>query len=111
MRTVGPLQGAAQPTPQDGPKHLIECKWAKGFSLEIPKDWTSGVYLGKLSTLKTQGECYVIFIVRDDRKADLMFQCSDLTWLSYNRWPNWRSLYDTETDPWGSSNRARNDAG
>lgn len=105
MRTIGPLQGSAQPTPADGDLHLIECKWSKGFSLEIPKDWVSGVYLGKLSTLKTQGECYVIFIVRDDRKADLMFQCSDLTWLSYNRWPNWRSLYDTETDPWGSSNR------
>jgi hypothetical protein len=105
MRTMGPLEGSAQPTPEDGPRRLIECKWTKGFSLEIPKDWVSGVYLGKLSTLRTQGECYVIFIVRDDRKADLMFQCSDLTWLSYNRWPNWRSLYDYETDPWGASNR------
>ena len=29
----------------------MECNWKVGFSLEIPKDWLSGVYLGKLSTL------------------------------------------------------------
>ena len=85
-----------------------------GFSLEIPKDWLSGVYLGKLSTLPSPtgqyldlemaSETYVIFIVRDDRKADLLFQASDMTWLSYNRWPQWRSLYDLGSAPWGSSN-------
>ena len=44
----------------------------------------SGVYLGKLSTLPAPGgqyldlemrsEAYFIFIVRDDRKANLLFQ-------------------------------------
>jgi hypothetical protein len=105
MMSMGPFQGAAQPTPDDGYRNLKECKWAEGFSIEIPKGWVSGVYLGKLSTLDTNGEAYVIFIVRDDRKADLMFQSSDLTWLSYNRWPNWRSLYDYEDQPWGASSR------
>ena len=32
MRTLGPLQGSAQPTPQDGARHLIECRWSKGFT-------------------------------------------------------------------------------
>ena len=105
MRSMGPIQGIAQPTPAVSDANLIECNWKEGFSLEIPKDWVSGVYLGKLSTLETDGEAYVIFIVRDDRKADLMFQCSDLTWLSYNRWPNWQSLYDYGKEPWGASNR------
>ena len=27
-----------------------------------------------------------------------------MTWLSYNRWPQWRSLYDLGTAPWGASN-------
>jgi hypothetical protein len=49
-------------------------------------------------------EAYVIFIVRDDRKADLIFQSSDMTWSSYNRWPQWRSLYDNGDDHWGASN-------
>ena len=51
MRSLGPLQGTAEPTPQDGARHLVECNWKAGFSLEIPKDWLSGVYLGKLSTM------------------------------------------------------------
>ena len=51
MRTLGPLQGTAESTPQDGVRNLIECNWKVGFSLEIPNDWLSGVYLGKLSTL------------------------------------------------------------
>lgn len=114
MRSLGPLQGTAEPDPADGERHLVECKWKVGFSLEIPRDWLSGVYLGKLATLPAPGgqyldlemtnEAYFVFIVRDDRKADLLFQASDMTWLSYNRWPQWRSLYDLGTAPWGASN-------
>ena len=51
MRTLGPLQGTPEPTPQDGERHLVECNWKVGFSLKIPKDWVSGVYLGRLTTL------------------------------------------------------------
>ena len=114
MRSLGPLQGTAEPDPKDGARTLVECRWKVGFSLEIPGDWLSGVYLGKLSTLPSptgqyldlemKSESYFIFIVRDDRKADLLFQASDLTWLSYNRWPQWRSLYDLGSAPWGASN-------
>ena len=42
------------------------------MEFEIPKDWLSGVYLGKL-TEETSGMSYVIFIVRDDRPCDLLF--------------------------------------
>jgi len=42
----------------------------------------------------------VIFIVRDDRKADLIFQCSDTTWQAYNRWPSQYSLYDDGKSVW-----------
>lgn len=51
-----------------------------------------------------KNETYFIFIVRDDRKADLLFQTSDMTWLAYNRWPQWRSFYDLGNAPWGASN-------
>ena len=81
VQSLGPLQGTAEPTPQDGERSLVECKWKVGFSLEIPADWLSGVYIGKLSTLPAPGgqyldlemssESYFIFIVRDDRRADL----------------------------------------
>jgi len=103
MRKLGPLQGSPQPTPEDGEKNLRECKWAEGCSLKIPDDWVSGVYLGKLTA--ADSEAYIVFIVRDDRRSDLMFQCSDMTWLAYNRWPNWRSLYDLGENPWGANAR------
>jgi hypothetical protein len=105
----GPLKGAPQPTPKDGPRALIECRWKPSLTLDIPKDWVSGVYLGKLTALDSNAQAYVIFIVRDDRKADLLFQCSDVTWQSYNRWPAWRSLYDFGKNRWHTS--AGNDVG
>lgn len=113
MRRTGPLEGATGETPRDGERNLIECDWKVGLSVEIPSDWLSGVYLGKLSTiasptgqyldLEITSESYIIFVVRDDRKADLLFQASDMTWLSYNRWPRWRSMYDLGDAPWGAS--------
>jgi hypothetical protein len=66
----------------------------------IPDDWLSGVYLGKLTTKRVDGvyqsrltakeglQSYVIFIVRDERPCDLLFQCSDTTWQAYNSWPD-----------------------
>jgi hypothetical protein len=115
VRSLGPFQGTAEVTPKDGPRNLVECNWKTGFSVEIPRDWVSGVYLGKLFTIPAPGgqyldrdmvaETYFIFVVKDDRKADLLFQTSDMTWLAYNRWPQWRSLYDLGTNPWGSNNR------
>ena len=120
MRTFGPLQGSAGETPLDGRRNVIECDWKVGVTVEIPRDWLSGVYLGKLSTLSSPtgqyldldmtSESYVIFVVRDERKADLLFQASDMTWLSYNRWPRWRSMYDLGEAPWGASDeRVGND--
>ena len=66
----------------------------------IPADWISGVYLGKLTEQREKLQSYVIFIVRDDRRADVIFQCSDTTWQAYNRWPSQFALYD---DGWNQS--------
>jgi hypothetical protein len=100
MHSTSMLEGETQPTPDDGPKRLIECRWKPSYELKIPADWLSGVYLGKLQVEEPRAEAYVIFIVRDDRKADLLFQCSDITWQSYNRWPAFRSLYDYDDNRW-----------
>lgn len=116
MKTFSPMMGLApgkaQPTPADGKNHIIECKWEESISFEIPQDWVSGVYLGKLSTWRaTESEAYIVFVVRDDRKADVMFQVSDFTWIAYNRWPQWRSLYDTTDGPWGAGRPNSYDSG
>lgn len=98
--SLGPLPGRTQPTPEDGPRCRIECRWEESFSVTIPPDWLSGVYLGKLTAAGSGYQTFFIFIVRDDRPADFLFQCSDLTWQAYNRWPAWRSLYDFGDNKW-----------
>ena len=97
MKTAGPLEGNPQPLPEIGPNRLRECRWEPSLEFKIPEDWTSGIYLGKLTTLPAGNQpywqSYVIFIVRDRRPAHLLFQCSDNTWQAYNRWPDDYSLY------------------
>lgn len=96
FKQLGPFDGKAQPTPPVGDERLRECRWEKCTTFEVPKDWPSGVYLGKLSATKHRYQSYVIFIVRDDRQADFLFQCSDNTWQAYNRWPDSYSLYTND---------------
>jgi hypothetical protein len=98
VATLGPFQGKTQPTPKPGLKNLHECRWEPCTTLRIPADWPSGVYLGRLTTLVDESkepywQSYVVFIVRDDRPADILVQCSDNTWQAYNRWPSNFSVY------------------
>ncbi|HEX6985743.1 MAG TPA: N,N-dimethylformamidase beta subunit family domain-containing protein, partial [Planctomycetaceae bacterium] len=71
---LGPQPVGPQPEPEVGPNRLRECRWEKWATLAVPTDWPSGVYLGKLATESDRNESYLIFIVRDDRPADLLFQ-------------------------------------
>ncbi|MCL4215818.1 MAG: hypothetical protein KJ052_02255 [Candidatus Hydrogenedentes bacterium] len=110
MTKLGPFQGMVQDAPSIGEKNLHECTWQPSARLTIPEDWLSGVYLGRLTTLPGSDELpywqsYVIFIVRDDRPADILFQCSDNTWQAYNRWPDNYSIYthpDGVQGPWAN---------
>ena len=98
MAKLGPFKGQTQPTPDVGEKRIRECLWQPATSLVIPDDWPSGVYLGRLTTLSDESgfgywQSYVVFIVRDDRPADILLQCSDNTWQCYNQWPDNYSVY------------------
>lgn len=104
LTTLGPFQGKSQPDPPIGPKRLRACAWEVSASLTVPADWPSGVYLARLTTLPGRAEepywqSYVVFVVRDTRWADVIFQVSDNTWQAYNTWPDGWSLY---TDPRGA---------
>jgi hypothetical protein len=100
LQQLGPYKGAVQPDPEIGDERLRECRWEPAAKLTIPKDWTSGVYLGKLTAEREKLQSYVVFIVRDDRACDFLFQCSDTTWSAYNRWPSQWSLYDDGKKEW-----------
>lgn len=92
---LGPFKGAVQPDPEVGEERLRDCRWEPAVELTVPKDWPSGVYLGKLTAEREALQSYIIFIVRDRRAADFLFQCSDTTWSAYNRWPSQWSLSRT----------------
>jgi hypothetical protein len=100
MTSLGPFKGQVQPDPPVGEMRLRECAWEPCHTLTIPRDWTSGVYLGKLTALREGLQSYVVFVVRDDRQADFLFQVSDNTWNAYNRWPSQFSLYDDGKKVW-----------
>ncbi|MGL5097433.1 MAG: N,N-dimethylformamidase beta subunit family domain-containing protein, partial [Planctomycetia bacterium] len=104
MTTLGPFAGRSQPVPPVGDRRLRECKWEPSAKLVVPADWPSGVYLCRLTCVPEissveRWQSYVVFIVRDDRPADVLFQCSDNTWQAYNRWPDDYSLYTHPKGP------------
>ncbi|HZP81059.1 MAG TPA: N,N-dimethylformamidase beta subunit family domain-containing protein [Chthonomonadaceae bacterium] len=100
LAQLGPFSGKPQPDPEIGVERLRECHWEPATRLTIPNDWPSGVYLGKLTAEREKLQSYVVFIVRDDRACDFLFQCSDTTWSAYNRWPDQWSLYNDGTKEW-----------
>ncbi|MBM3783307.1 MAG: hypothetical protein FJW30_03050 [Acidobacteria bacterium] len=106
--TLGPLAAPTQPDPPVGPGRLRECAWTPVTELKIPDDWPSGVYLGKMTRVpearhEHAWQSYVVFVVRDRRKADVLFQCSDNTWAAYNRWPDDYSMYTDPRHSWAPS--------
>lgn len=99
LTRLGPFSGNVQRDPPIGVERLRECQWQPSTHIRIPRDWPSGVYLGKLTAENSGIQSYIIFIVRDDRPCDFLFQCSDTTWSAYNRWPDFFSLYDDGAPP------------
>jgi hypothetical protein len=98
-KVLGPqtLAGVQQVTPTVDPTNeLIECNWTNPFRIHVPTSWVSGVYLVKLHGLNSGKESYIIFTVRDSRRADLVFQQSVTTYQAYNGWLG-QSLYTFNT--------------
>jgi hypothetical protein len=100
VASFGPFVGKVQEDPLVDPHRLRVCKWDPCTSITIPPEWPSGVYLAKLTAERESVQSYAVFILRDNRRADFMFQCSDTTWQAYNRWPSQYSLYDNGASTW-----------
>lgn len=109
MMSTGPFEVSAQPVPTMATERLRECDWQKTVTFTVPEDWRSGVYLAKLTRDEDYGpQSYIIFVVKERRKSDLLFQVSDLTWQAYNKWPASDSIYDDGSGPvWYSGRNVR----
>jgi hypothetical protein len=96
VRLAGVRQTMPTPNAQTG---LIECRWKNPYTITVPQsadatDWCSGVYVAKLTALRSRAQSYVIFVVRDDaRPSPYLFQSSVTTFQAYNAWGG-KSLYE-----------------
>ena len=98
----GPVtrHAVSQPMPSIDPQTgLIECAWQDPYILAVgsqadQEEWTSGIYLAKLTAGTSGAQAYIIFVVRDEtRPSDFLFQSSVTTYQAYNNWGG-KSLYD-----------------
>ncbi|HZS40700.1 MAG TPA: N,N-dimethylformamidase beta subunit family domain-containing protein [Polyangia bacterium] len=88
----GPITVGKQPDPFiDAATGLVECRWTPSFSVDVGHDWLSGTYVVKLQRADG-GATYAPFIVRDDRRADVIVVMPTATDAAYNDWGG-ESLY------------------
>lgn len=73
---------------------LIEANWQPSYTLTVPDDWLSGIYLAKLTDAQNM-QSYVPFDVRDNRPSLYIAVTPDTTYAAYNDWGGY-SLYDGE---------------
>jgi Domain of unknown function (DUF4347)/Domain of unknown function (DUF4082) len=87
------LNGVTQAAPTIDPNtRLVECKWNTSYTLQTAADWTSGLYMAKLTDSTTGKQSYVEFVVRDDnRPAEIGFQDASNTVAAYNNYGGYSS--------------------
>lgn len=94
ITSSGTRSGVNQPIPRPAKGTLlIQCNWSTSYTLQTGADWTSGLYIAKLTDQRTGKQSQIWFVVRDDNStSDILFQSSFTTFLAYNNFGG-RSLY------------------
>jgi len=87
LHQVGLSGTMQQRCPTDPTTGMIACSWTPSYSLTIPADWTSGIYLVML-TNSLGYESYIPFVVKDGRPAAYLYQQSVNTDQAYNNYPD-----------------------
>ena len=82
----GSVELGSQPAcPRVAATGLVRCSWSPTFSVRIPQDAVSGLYLVRIVRDDRIGVMIPV-VVKDDRPADLLMQSSVLTAQAYNAW-------------------------
>ncbi len=106
IRTITDLSGGSYqcgPTGAPAGQEEVElgCNWPVAYTLDVPADWSSGIYVANLldeDDRPGRWGSYIFFIVTEDEPgstADILFQVATNNWQAYNEHGGW-SLY---TDP------------
>jgi hypothetical protein len=94
--SVSGLDGVTQSEPimSNLSTKLVEYQWHTSYTLQSGANWTTGLYLAKLTDHRTGKQNYIQFVLRDDnRPADLGFQDAITTAAAYNNIGGY-SVYD-----------------
>lgn len=89
------------PCPPDRVTGMIACHWPAWWSIRVPADWVSGLYLATLTT-RSGYQNAIPFVVRDDASAaSIVYVQPVTTYQAYNAWPTdgrtGKSLYGTQS--------------
>jgi len=77
---------------QDPATGLLEARWQPSYTLTIPHEWTTGIYLVKF--IDANGfQTYTSFVVTGNPTSTYIVVTPDTTYAAYNNWGG-RSLYD-----------------
>ncbi|MBD2676749.1 MULTISPECIES: N,N-dimethylformamidase beta subunit family domain-containing protein [Nostoc] len=98
MASSGSLNGTTQPACSvNYDTGLVECNWTTSYVLQVGSNWTSGIYVAKLTDQATGVVAHVWFVVRDDSStADVLFQSAVSTVLAYSSTGGY-SLYSSNS--------------
>jgi hypothetical protein len=104
MNTVqlrGQAQGYYDPTTEelvdcpgaysDPATGLVEARWQPSYTLTIPADWTTGLYMAKFVD-RYDMQTYTTFDVLGNETAPYVVVTADTTYAAYNNWGG-HSLY------------------
>jgi hypothetical protein len=93
--------GQAGPYPIPADASSNGCGWPVGYTLLVPNNWSSGVYVARLSTDQTASITEVVFVVKAaalGTNSKILFQLAVNTSQAYNNWGG-KSLYGYNSAP------------
>ena len=69
MKTFESLKAGTQPDPPVGENYVRECQWEPTIELEIPENWSNGIYLGKMTADRSGIQNYVVWLYADQVRS------------------------------------------
>ena len=73
---------------------FVEANWQSSYTLAVPPDWTTGIYLAKFTDANGK-QTYAPFNVRGNSHSLYVAVTPDTTYAAYNEWGGY-SLYQAE---------------
>ena len=75
---------------------FVEANWQSSYTLAVPPDWTTGIYLAKFTDANGK-QTYAPFDVRGNSHSLYVAVTPDTTYAAYNNWGG-HSLYEAGED-------------